>query len=187
MARRSRRMWVYRDFSGAVDFDTFLEHELDVPAKRSERKVDHKDEGPRSYLIGKRTSLNWRCIYLRNDTNICVEDDMKPDVGHFSFVADSTLRVSTIFVGCPPINQAGFLHLTSASFWQRIGLYVGSLKNSRVVLWQGESQIHVFPFLIWDMFQGTLQTVLVPQTHPVNRLVCHCGGLKNLKRASWKR
>ena len=88
-----------------------------LPKDLRERWTIETNDGPPSYLIGKRTSLNWRCIYLRNDTSICVEDDIKPDVGHFSFVADSgMLRVSTIFVVCPPINQAASLHLTCASF-----------------------------------------------------------------------
>ena len=37
------------------------------------------------------------------------------------------------------------------------------------------------------MFQGTLQTVSILQTRPVNRLVCHYGNFKNPKRALYKR
>ena len=46
--------------------------------------------------------------------NFYVEVDGKPDVRHFSFVADFTLTPArTVFVVCPSIHQALFRHLTT--------------------------------------------------------------------------
>ena len=44
------------------------------------------------------------------------------------------------------------------------------LASRFVTRWAQE--VCLFPFLAWNMFQGTLQTVALLQTCPVNRLVC---------------